>query len=58
MWTDKDHLGDGVYAAFDGYMIRLEAAPGNVIYLEPSVLAALVAYGKRVGAKEESRDGE
>jgi hypothetical protein len=41
--TDECYLGDGVYAAMDLGMIRLRTE-GNVIYLEPEVYAALVAY--------------
>ena len=54
------HLGDGVYAEHDGFGIALRAndhrethATDN-IYLEPSVLAALVNYQKRMmEAKDE-----
>lgn len=51
MLIDKRYLGDGVYASYDGYHIVLTAEDGvvatNTIYLEPSVLAALIAYSKR-----------
>lgn len=44
----KRYLGDGVYAAHDGYALCLTTEDGvsttNEIYLEPEVYAALVAY--------------
>lgn len=51
--TDKQYLGDSVYAEFDGYHIWLTTEngfpddPTNRIALEPPVLAALVAYANR-----------
>jgi len=49
-------LGDAVYASFDGDMIRLRTSGGinQVIYLDPSVMAALIEYAKRVGMVRES----
>jgi len=50
--STKDYLGDSVYAEVtaEGY-IRLTTEDGinasNIIYLEPSVLAALIGYAKR-----------
>jgi hypothetical protein len=47
--TDYSYLGDGVYASFDGYGIRLmangvnESATDN-IYLEPEVMEELIRY--------------
>ena len=43
---NKEYLGDGVYAEFDGYGIWLRANVPNTdnIYLEPVVLAALRAF--------------
>ncbi len=59
---NKDYLGDGVYADFDGYQLRLYLDDGtgehNEIYLEPCVLAALDGYRERVMRKpkpEEAR---
>jgi hypothetical protein len=47
----KRYLGDGVYAAFDGYHVVLTTENGisvqNEIALEPSVLQALNAYADR-----------
>lgn len=49
----KRYLGDGVYVDHDGHMLKLTTAPTsamdgsrstNIIYLEPSVLAALQRY--------------
>lgn len=44
----KSHLGDGVYADFDGFMVVLTTEDGirasNTIYLEPEVLRALDGY--------------
>lgn len=46
--TEKHYLGDGVYASFDGYQIKLETERGyndvHVIYLEPAVFNALTRY--------------
>ena len=43
-----EHLGDGVYAGYDGYGIWLHAndhkAPTDRIYLEPEVFEALVRF--------------
>ncbi len=40
------HLGDGVYASFDGYHIWLAANhhANRVVALEPAVFDTLVAY--------------
>ena len=49
------HLGDGVYAIFDGYGIWLHANdhenPTDRIYLEPSVFDSLTRFNKEVTAK-------
>lgn len=55
----KLYIGDGVYAAFDGYGIWLTAEDGIVatdaIYVEPSVLNSLVGFYKaQAGGKEET----
>jgi len=53
----KLYLGDGVYAAFDGYGIWLTAEDGIVatdgIYVEPSVLNALVGFYKAKAGEEK-----
>lgn len=55
MNVDPVYLGDGVYAAFDGYHVVLSLPmqspnPDNAIYLEPEVLAALDEYRTRIMA--------
>lgn len=51
----KQYLGDGVYADFDGWMIRLmtenDESVSNEIFLEPSVLSALIKYAETVASK-------
>ena len=57
--SGETYIGDGVYASFDGYMIKLrtrgETSGGedNVIYLEPDVYEELVRYanGVEIGIK-------
>lgn len=42
--NNTDHIGDGVYATFDGFGIELRANDHRnevAVYLEPEVLAAL-----------------
>lgn len=45
---NKTYLGDGAYAAFDGYGIILTAENGieatDTVYLEPQVYHKLVAF--------------
>lgn len=55
----KQYLGDGVCATFDGYAIELRANyfenPTDRIVLEPKVLAALNAfYDRCIRAQRES----
>lgn len=48
----KTYLGDGVYADFDeeGVVLTTEGgSTGNVIYLEPEVIAAMVEYLRYCG---------
>lgn len=44
----REYLGDGLYAEFDGWQIRLFAHNGishtNEVFLEPSVLTAFERY--------------
>lgn len=46
--TTKVHLGDAVYAEFDGHHIVLTTEDGinttNKIYLDPDVSKALIPY--------------
>jgi len=50
MKTNKRFLGDGVYAAFDGWHIVLTAEngilPTDTIYLDSAVYRALTEYSK------------
>lgn len=49
-----EHLGDGLYAEFDGYHIRLwtDRGPGVVheVFLEPEVLNRFSEYVVRLSA--------
>lgn len=50
------HLGDGVYASFDGYHIQISVNDHRnppVVALEPSVMEALIAYYKITQEKPE-----
>jgi len=51
----NDYLGDGVYASFDGYHIRLAANHHEnvVIALDPDVLEALDRYRERIKKLKE-----
>ena len=49
MTTDfNKYLGDGLYADFDGWQVRLYASNGvsatNTVYLEPEVLVVFLHY--------------
>ena len=51
------YLGDGLYASFDGFQIRLRAPRGDAdheVYLEPSTLLAFeeFVHGVRAGIAE------
>lgn len=59
---DKVYLGDGLYAEYDGWQIKLYASNGveatDTVYLEPSVLAAFERYVERLrSAADSARDG-
>lgn len=48
---EEVYLGDGLYASFNGGMIKLRAPRpegDSEVYLEPEIFAALVEYGKKV----------
>jgi hypothetical protein len=49
----KIHLGDGAYAEFDGYSIRLFTSDGinetNNVILEPEVMLALQDFAQSHG---------
>jgi len=59
----KRYLGDGVYAAFDGFSVWLTAEDGrtatDTICLEPAVLAALASFSREAWEtrKRISADG-
>ena len=46
---DNRHLGDGAYASFDGYHVRLAANhhENKVIALDPQVMEALILYANK-----------
>lgn len=46
MASKQQYLGDGLYAEFDGYMLKLKAniPTTDVVYLEPSVWNALKQF--------------
>jgi hypothetical protein len=54
--SNKDYLGDSVYADFDGWYITLTTENGveasNTIALEPQVFNALLRYAERFGWKK------
>lgn len=51
-----EYLGDGLYAAFDGYQICLMAnshtEPTDMVYLDPHVYSSLQKYVSRVTAQQ------
>lgn len=53
--SNKEYLGDGVYAEFNEDLIKLTAKNGvrilNIIYLEPSVMDALIAFSNKFREK-------
>jgi len=59
--VDRDYMGDGVYATFDGFQIKLTAENGieahDTIYLEPFVLYAVIRYAIRCGIIKETASG-
>ena len=56
------YLGDGLFAAFDGWQVELYAWNGvnktNCVFLEPAVLEALLNYVKRLKAQYQAKPGE
>lgn len=49
-----EHLGDGVYASFDGYQIWLAVNhhETKVVAIDPVVFRSLMDYAKRLGAHQ------
>lgn len=60
--TTESYLGDGLYASYDGYQVRLYASNGrdvsNEVFLEPGVLLAFVNYLKHIGFQVEFKIGK
>lgn len=54
---EPTYLGDGLYAAFDGLMVRIFATDGvtitNVVYLEPEVLNAFMRFAQTLRSKKQ-----
>lgn len=52
------HLGDGVYARFDGYQIWLAANDhrNEVVALEPAVMNDLIRFADRVFKRNENNE--
>lgn len=51
MMAREIYLGDGLFASFDGWQVKLRAPrPGgdDVCYLDPGTLASFLEYIKRV----------
>jgi hypothetical protein len=56
--TKETHIGDGVYASFDGLRIRLRAPRENgdhVIYLEPHLFRELKRFAATCWPSEKSK---
>ena len=53
--SNKQYLGDGVYANFDGYQVKLTASDGvydtDKIYLNPEVMKSLIEYYEKQNTK-------
>jgi hypothetical protein len=58
----EEYLGDGLYASFDGWQIRLRAPRENgdhVVFLEDGTLAAFLEYLKTLPiTREASHDAQ
>lgn len=58
--TEKQYLGDGVYAKFEGYQIVLTAENGyqatDTIYLDEGVVVALKGYFQKVQEALDARN--
>jgi hypothetical protein len=57
--SQREYLGDAVYASFDGYHIWLRTSDGrnftNEIALEPAVYQALKRYAARIQSEMEKK---
>lgn len=51
--SNKQYLGDAVYADFDGYQVVLTVSDGvyatDRIYLDPEVMKTLIEYYEKYG---------
>lgn len=53
----EEYLGDGVFASFDGYQIKLRTPRqfgDHVIYLDPRTLDHLIEYMKQLEQQWET----
>jgi hypothetical protein len=51
----EEYLGDGLYASFDGWQIKLRAPReegDHVVYLEPGVVYAFEKFAREVRKKQ------
>lgn len=58
---DEEYLGDGLYASFDGYQIKLRAPRDHgdhEVYLEPPVVASFLEYATRIGVISRAAKAE
>lgn len=56
--SNSDHLGDGVYATFDGYGVEIRVnthLSPMVAYFEPSVVAALPRFLERMQQRAQAQ---
>lgn len=52
---NKQYLGDGLYAEFDGFQIRLYTVRGSGIhevFLEPQVLDAFLSFTQKIRGQQ------
>ena len=53
--SEELYLGDGLFASFDGWQIKLRAPRGthgdHEVFLEPDVYEALAAFAKKCWAE-------
>lgn len=58
MTTNKQYLGDGVYAEYDGFYFILTTENGierlNAIYMEPDVWDSLLAYVRKTSEEQNA----
>lgn len=57
----ETYLGDGLYASFDGFMVKLRAprlGMDHEVYLEPEVYDALLKFVERIKEKANAEKPE